>query len=144
MVNRFEARGMSRRDAEIVVGKMAQYEGFFVNLMVADDLGLQLSDDSDANFLSDSIIMLLSHATFSSIPALILGIGASMSVAGSQELFFFAAITSLLILFVLGVVKSRISSSSWIAAGGEALGLGVLCSMLAYFLGHRFIFYYMS
>mmetsp|Transcript_38970 Transcript_38970/g.77599 ORF Transcript_38970/g.77599 Transcript_38970/m.77599 type:complete len:281 (+) Transcript_38970:34-876(+) len=144
MVSRFESRGMSRRDAEVVVGKMAQCEGFFVNLMVADDLGLQLSDDSDANFLTDSFIMMVSHAILSSIPVLILGVGSSLGLAGSQALFMASAGSSLLILFVLAVVKSRISSSSWIMAGVEALGLGALCSMLAYFLGHRLILFCMS
>lgn len=42
MVNIFEAKGMNRLDAELVVKKMAQYEGFFINLMITEELGLQV------------------------------------------------------------------------------------------------------
>lgn len=33
---------MSRQDAEDVIGKMAKYDEFFVNLMMNEELGLQV------------------------------------------------------------------------------------------------------
>lgn len=45
-INTFRARqerGMSRQDAEDVIGKMAKYDDFFVNLMMNEELGLQVS-----------------------------------------------------------------------------------------------------
>ncbi len=33
---------MSRQDAEDVIGKMAKYDDFFVNLMMNEELGLQV------------------------------------------------------------------------------------------------------
>ena len=35
MVRKFEARGMLRKDAELVAGKLAQYENIFVGAMVS-------------------------------------------------------------------------------------------------------------
>ncbi len=35
MIRKFEARGMLRKDAEVVVGKLAQYENIFVGAMVS-------------------------------------------------------------------------------------------------------------
>lgn len=37
-----QERGMSRQDAEDVIGKMAKYDDFFVNLMMNEELGLQV------------------------------------------------------------------------------------------------------
>lgn len=37
-----QERGMSRQDAEDVIGKMAKYDEFFVNLMMNEELGLQV------------------------------------------------------------------------------------------------------
>lgn len=143
MVNRFESRGMSRRDAEAVVGKMAQYENFFVSLMVAEDLGLQLADDSDASFLTDSFVMLLSYAGFSCLPILIFCVG-SLEILDIHVLYLVAAGTSLVLLVALGIVKSYISASNWVAAGVESLVLGALCSGISYFMGYQLIVYFMT
>jgi VIT1/CCC1 family predicted Fe2+/Mn2+ transporter len=127
---------MSRRDAETVVGKMAQYENFFVSFMVAEDLGLQLADENDASLLTDAFVMLLSYAAFSSIPILIFLLGV-VGITDIHTLYLSAAGTSLATMTVLGIVKGTISSSNWITSGLEALLLGVLCSGLAFFLGNR-------
>lgn len=37
---------MSRQDAEDVIGKMAKYDDFFVNLMMNEELGLQVCAQS--------------------------------------------------------------------------------------------------
>ena len=143
MVSRFESRGMSRRDAEAVVSKMSQYESFFVSLMVAEDLGLQLAEDSDATFLTDSFVMLLSYAGFSSLPSLIFCIG-SLEIVDIHELFLLAAGTSLVLLVGLGILKSYNSASNWVTAGVEALVLGILCSGVSYFMGYQLIVYFMT
>lgn len=127
---------MSRRDAEVVVSKMAQYEGFFVSLMVAEDLGLQLADEHEATFLTEAFVMLLSFACFASIPILIYSL-AALGVRDDSELYAAVAVTSLAVLTTLGFVKSRISSSSWVASSLEALSLGLLCAGLSYFAGFQ-------
>lgn len=136
MVNRFESRGMSRRDAEAIVTKMSQYENFFVGLMVAEDLGLQLSDDNDATFITDAFVMFVSYGCFASIPILIICFG-SMGIEDIHILYLLAAGVSLSIMLTLGIVKSYISSSNWISSGVESLLLGALSSGLSYFLGYK-------
>lgn len=42
-----QERGMSRQDAEDVIGKMAKYDDFFVNLMMNEELGLQVCAEHD-------------------------------------------------------------------------------------------------
>ncbi|CAE7649898.1 VIT2, partial [Symbiodinium microadriaticum] len=47
----FTQRGMGAADAELVVKKMAEYEEFFVNLMVTEELGLQVPDEDEWGLL---------------------------------------------------------------------------------------------
>jgi VIT1/CCC1 family predicted Fe2+/Mn2+ transporter len=129
---------MSRRDAEMVVTKMAQYEGFFVSLMVAEDLGLQLADEHDATFLTESFVMLLSFASFASIPILIFCLPA-VGMHDEDLLYLTAVGVSLAVLTVLSVVKSRISSSSWFASSVEGLSLGVFCAALSRLVGSMLV-----
>lgn len=37
-----QKRGMSRQDAEDVIGKMAKYDELFINFMMNEELGLQV------------------------------------------------------------------------------------------------------
>lgn len=41
---------MSRQDAEDVIGKMAKYDDFFVNLMMNEELGLQVKCHSGSKY----------------------------------------------------------------------------------------------
>lgn len=152
MVNRFESRGMSRRDAELVVSKMAQYESFFVGLMVSEDLGLQLPEDSDAILLTDAFVMLFSYAAAGAIPVLVYCLVSAAttsstgtsSVVSNHVLFLTSAGVGLLVLSVLGVVKSTFSSSNWFQAAVESIILGGVCSAAAYFLGYQLMAIYMG
>jgi hypothetical protein len=44
MVDRFVSRGMGKKDADLVVTKMAKYEDFFVRLMMSEELGSNMTD----------------------------------------------------------------------------------------------------
>jgi VIT1/CCC1 family predicted Fe2+/Mn2+ transporter len=134
---------MGRRDAEAVVAKMAQYENFFVGLMVSEDLGMQLSDDNDASFLTDAFLMFASYACFGAIPILIFCLG-SVGIASSRVLYLVSAGCSLAVLCLLGVVKSSFSGSSWVSAAVEALVVGVACSSVSYLLGYQLIAFFMG
>lgn len=69
MADRFEARGMGRKDAELVLTKMAKYESFFVRMMMSEQLGSQLTDVDDTPLLvKDAMVMFVSFASFGVIP----------------------------------------------------------------------------
>lgn len=134
MVNRFESRGMARRDAEIVVAKMAQYEHFFVGLMVSEELGLQLPEDDDAMLILDAFVMFVSFAFFGSIPVLLYALG-PLNAISDQNLFIVSDSLSLFVLLVLGIVKSTFSASNWLFSAMETLFVGAACSAISYFVG---------
>lgn len=125
---------MAHKDAELVVSKLATYEDIFVGLMLSEELGLQVPNEDDAMLLTDAFIMFLSFAALGICPLIILCLG-PMNLFSDQDLFYIAIFISLVILFILGSMKSSFSTSSWIYSGLESLILGAICSFLAFFVG---------
>jgi len=136
MVKKFKERGMASADAEVVVEKMSAYENFFVSLMVAEELGLQLPEDNDAVLITDAFVMFISYAGFAAIPLFIYML-APVILFTDQTLFTVAIVLALVVLFVLGSAKSYFSggSVSWIYSGFEAIAVGVTTSAVSYFVG---------
>jgi len=139
MVNRFEQRGMARRDAEIVVGKMAQYESFFVGQMVSEELGLQPPDNDDGELLTDAFVMFVSYSLFGALPILVYCIGGFMKVIPEQSMFPISAAFSLVVLSCLGIMKSFFSSSHWFYCFLESLILGGLVAAISYFVSSKLV-----
>jgi VIT1/CCC1 family predicted Fe2+/Mn2+ transporter len=134
MINRFEARGMERKDAELVVGKMAQYENFFVGLMVAEELGVQLPEDDDAMLLTDAFIMCISFGFFGIIPLGTFCLG-PLGLESQHTVYVLSISISLFLLCILATIKSSFSSATSLHAAIEALCLGIVCSALSYAVG---------
>eukprot|EP01036_Dinobryon_divergens_P029162 gene29162-38225_t len=134
MIRRFQSRGMSPRDAESVVQKIAQYENIFVGLMLSEELGLQLSYEDDAMLLTDAFVMFLAYVCMGVIPLLAFAAG-PLNILSEENQYFVSAAGSIVILFVLGSLKSRFGSGSWICCGVESAVLGAICAIIAYLLG---------
>lgn len=134
MVKRFVSRGMGKADAELCVGKMAQYEGFFVNLMVTEELGLQLPEDDDAVLLTDAFIMSMAFACFGSLPLIVYCFG-QWDIADDKNMFYFAVLITAVLVFMLGSTKSSFSSVFWVYSGVETLLVAAATSGVAYALG---------
>lgn len=134
MVKCFVSRGMGKADAVLCVGKMAQYEGFFVSLMVSEELGLQLSEDDDAVLLTDAFIMALAFAGFGCLPLIVYCFG-QWDIADDKTMFYTAAAITAVIMFILGSMKSSFSSVFWVYSGTETVLLACATSGVAYALG---------
>ena len=134
MVKRFVSRGMGEADAKLVVSKMAQYETFFVNLMVTEELGLQLPEDDDASLLTDAFVMAISFALIGCLPLLTYFLGL-ISTFKDDELFVIGSVLSALLLFALGSMKSCFSSVLWVLSGFESLAMAAVCAAAAYGVG---------
>mmetsp|Transcript_8811 Transcript_8811/g.8882 ORF Transcript_8811/g.8882 Transcript_8811/m.8882 type:complete len:283 (-) Transcript_8811:412-1260(-) len=134
MINIFEEKGMSRPDAELVVRKISEYDNFFVNMMITEELGLQIPDEDDAALLKDSIVMFLSFTIFGCLPFMIYFTGPWQLV--EPTMMFIVSITmAAVILFLLGVAKSSFSSVFWFYGGIESLIMGVIHTGTAYGFG---------
>jgi len=107
MVKLFEFRGMSRQDAESVVNKMAQYEGFFINLMVTEELGLQPPEDDEITLLLDAFVMFISYAGLGTIPLITYClVPSNLSNLSQKDLYVSSAFLTGLSLYILGSIKS--------------------------------------
>mmetsp|Transcript_1671 Transcript_1671/g.2646 ORF Transcript_1671/g.2646 Transcript_1671/m.2646 type:complete len:282 (-) Transcript_1671:194-1039(-) len=135
MVLLFTQRGMSSADAELVVRKMAEYEDFFVDLMVTEELGLQLPDEDEIGLVKDGLVMFFSFAAFGLLPLLPFLLG-PLNLLGDTDLAILAFACTGAALFLLGSIKSTFSTSThWFTAGLETLVLGSTCAAVAYVVG---------
>lgn len=140
VVKLFELRGMGRNDAELVVEKMSQYENFFINLLVTEELGSPPPDDDELTLMSDACVMSLSYAGFGAIPLLTYCLGGA-SIYVSKDVSSLRAASAMitgLTLFGLGGAKSTFSSSPWFYSGFEAVVFGGVCAVVAYSTGSFF------
>mmetsp|Transcript_22508 Transcript_22508/g.35382 ORF Transcript_22508/g.35382 Transcript_22508/m.35382 type:complete len:275 (-) Transcript_22508:366-1190(-) len=139
MIDIYVERGMGQADATQVVNTMAKYEAFFVNVMMAEELGMpangQVADPADT--VQEGLIMFAAFAVFGSMPLLGYCVVPALAPdASSSELFAVAVFVTLLFLFGLGAVKSHFSTKSWYCSGIETLLLGGCCAGIAYEIGN--------
>uniref|UniRef100_A0A6V1NR54 Vacuolar iron transporter 1 n=1 Tax=Heterosigma akashiwo TaxID=2829 RepID=A0A6V1NR54_HETAK len=139
MVEIYVNRGMARDDAEVVLNRIAKYDEFFVNVMMAEELGMpangQVADPADT--VQEGLIMFAAFAVFGSMPLLGYCVVPALAPdASSSELFAVAVFVTLLFLFGLGAVKSHFSTKSWYCSGIETLLLGGCCAGIAYEIGN--------
>jgi len=137
MIDIYTERGMSKEDATKVINLMAPYKEFFVDVMMAEELQLQVpEDDHKWAAFKEGIVMFFSFFFFGSLP--LLGYVIIPSVhpeLTNDELFHAACIITGIVLFFMGCVKSMFSASHWLGSGLETLALGGACAAVAYLSG---------
>lgn len=138
MIDIYEERGMSRIDAALVINTMSKYPKFFVDVMMAEELGLQVPEE---NFIienmKEGVVMFCSFAFFGSLPLLGYVIfPTALGVHDQHELFVVACGITGLVLFLMGCLKSRFSATHWFRAGTETLLLGGACAFFSYTISY--------
>ncbi|GMH99430.1 hypothetical protein TrLO_g148 [Triparma laevis f. longispina] len=137
MIDIYVDRGMSKEDATIVITKMSKYSEFFVDVMMAEELQLQVpEDDHKCESMKEGLVMFLSFAAFGSLP--IMGyviIPIFFPEWGEETLFSTACAVTGIVLFMMGCVKSMFSTTNWFVSGMETFMLGGACATLAYVIG---------
>mmetsp|Transcript_25987 Transcript_25987/g.31868 ORF Transcript_25987/g.31868 Transcript_25987/m.31868 type:complete len:295 (-) Transcript_25987:16-900(-) len=137
MVEIYVSKGMSIKDAELVINTMAKYKEFFVDVMMVEELSLQVpEEDYKIEAMKEGFVMFLSFAFFGALPLLgYVIIPMNFPSMSSQHLFIFACIITGFVLFIMGSVKSFFSASNWFTSGAETLLLGGTCATVAYLIG---------
>eukprot|EP00923_Selenidium_pygospionis_P012531 GHVN01021280.1.p1 GENE.GHVN01021280.1~~GHVN01021280.1.p1 ORF type:complete len:380 (+),score=61.59 GHVN01021280.1:103-1242(+) len=136
----------TQADAEKLVSITWKYPEFFVNHMMAEELGLLGDDGSGASPVKRGIVMFSSFAFFGIVPLVTFiaylvtetsGVG-HMHVEISRQAFYMAALASLVTLFILGVFKASLvgqKGQSQIMSGGMMVLNGTISGSLAYGVG---------
>jgi len=133
MVDLYVQKGCEREDAQIIVEKMAKYKEFFINVMMAEELELQVPDEDDNPWI-DGGVTFLSFVFFGTIPLLAFAVLYGLNLSLSDQ-FLISCVLTGLALFGLGVVKSKFTKKHWTWAGVEVLSLGSCVAALAYLVG---------
>lgn len=135
MIDLYEEKGLPRHKAKVVVETMAKYHDFFIDIMVAEELGLRIPH-IDENPYKEGLVTFLSFFFFGGLPLLFFTIISNLFHFSSNELFIFSFISTGFVLFLLGVCKSKFSSTSWQYSGIEFVLLGSTCAIVSYFIGY--------
>lgn len=108
MIDIYENRGMSREDATKVIETMSKYKDFFVDVMMAEELALQVpEEDHKVESMKEGVVMFCSFALFGSLPLLGYVIIPLLFPTSSEDVLFTAAcVITGLVLFGMGCVKS--------------------------------------
>jgi len=134
IIEKFRSKGLGQADAEAIVKRVASNEKFFVSLLVAEDVGIQLPADNDAAVLLDALVMVVAYATFGSIPVLVF---TTRELSGlAEHALTSAAIVAVVVsLFALGTAKSVYSQVNPVYAGLEVVAVALACSLAANLVG---------
>lgn len=133
MIDLYESKGLPRKDAETVIKIMAQHKDFFVNVMMAEELELQVPDEDDNPWVEGAVTF-ASFVFFGTIPLLAYAVFYSVELYDSERFVVACCLTGVC-LFSLGVTKSRFTDQKWYSAGSEIFLLGSAVAALAYFIG---------
>lgn len=134
MIDLYVQRGMKREDAEVAIKAMSKYRDFFIDVMMIEELELQVPGEDD-NPWKDGLITFGSFVVFGVVPLLgyLCFAGTSLS---EMELFIVAIVLTAIMLFVLGALKSTLTSQRWWASGLEILAMGSFTAGIAYVIGY--------
>jgi VIT1/CCC1 family predicted Fe2+/Mn2+ transporter len=132
MVDLYVQRGLPRDKAVEVVATMAKYKDFFIDLMVIEELGLKVPDKNDLEPWKSGLATATSFFVFGSIPLILYAI--MLHRVTPRTLFVASSISTLVVLFALGAIKSRFSVVSWWKSGGEFVMLGGAVAAMSYWI----------
>merc|ERR1711933_601120 len=138
MIDIYVQKGMEHDDAKLVIETMAKYKDFFVDIMMAEELELQVPDEDHVQeSIREGVIMFLSFATFGALPLLgYVIIPATFPELENDSLFIAACVVTGFVLFFLGSVKSKFANMNWFVSGLETLLLGGACATVAFTIGY--------
>ena len=131
MVEIYEGKGISKKNATQIVDKMANHKEAFVDIMMVEELGINQSNE---NPIHNAIVTFFSFISFGVIPLLIYLLAQVISI--KSNLFIFAIILTGITLFVLGAVKTHITKKNWLMSGLETLIIGAIAATVSYGIGY--------
>jgi VIT1/CCC1 family predicted Fe2+/Mn2+ transporter len=132
MVELYESKGLSKTDAEEIVAIISKNRKAWVDIMMVEELGIVSSDESP---LKNALATFLSFALFGFIPLLTYVLGNFIPLLRARS-FLFASLLTGMTLFVLGALKTALTTRSWLRSGLEMLLVGGAAAAAAYGIGY--------
>ena len=132
MVELYESKGLSKIEAKKIVGILSKNRKAWIDIMMVEELGIVSSDESP---LKNALATFLSFAIFGFIPLLTYVLGNFIPLLRARS-FLFAGVLTGLTLFVLGALKTALTTRSWLRSGLEMLLVGGAAAAAAYGIGY--------
>lgn len=133
MIEIYEEKGMEQVDAEVMLRVMAKYHDIFLDNMVLHELGMQVPDE-DENPWKDGLVTFSSFVFFGLFPLLGYVMFAQYNL-DLVALFSISCALSAIMLFVLGICKSKFTGQLWWQSGFEILGMGGFTAAVSFLIG---------
>jgi VIT1/CCC1 family predicted Fe2+/Mn2+ transporter len=132
MVELYMEKGLSQDQAEAMMAILSKNRDAWVDVMMVEELGILGSDDSP---IRNALATFFSFAVFGFVPLLTYIVAAFLPFIRENS-FLAASVLTGLTLFVLGALKTRITTQKWFRSGLEMLLVGGAASAAAYGIGY--------
>lgn len=131
MVSLYMEKGIEQLDAEQLTSILSRYEPAWVEVMIAERLGILEDDESP---LKNALVTFFSFGVFGFIPLLAYVMARFIPFFDAHTLVLASALTAIA-LFVLGVQKVHFTNKHWFTSGLEMLLVGGVAAVAAYGIG---------
>jgi len=136
MMEIYVEKGISVEDAELILNTMAKYPRFFIDHMMVQELSL-FPVSGDEQPIKGGVVTFSSFLLFGSVPLLSFVLLSSWElkpILGMDPKMVLSGIMSVVTLFVLGVVKAKITKTAMFKSGCIIMFNGVLAAGAAYLI----------
>jgi vacuolar iron transporter family protein len=127
----YEAKGIPKEDAEKLVSILAEHKDAWVDVMMAEELGIIEERESP---LKNALVTFFSFAIFGFVPLVAYVLARAVPFL-AENTFIVACLLTAITLFGLGAQKVRITNKNWFVSGAEMLILGGIAAAAAYGIG---------
>lgn len=131
MLELYLEKGVPQEDAETVIEILSRHKEAWVDIMMAEELGMVPSSESPVR---NALVTFFSFGLFGFVPLLAYVI-ARLVPYSSVNTFVAACVFTAATLFTLGALKARLTARHWIRSGLETLLVGGIAAAAAYFVG---------
>jgi len=138
MIKIYTDKGMTEKDATIIVTTMSKYTDIFVDTMMVEELGLMPVDASDSP-IKNGLVTFVAFLVFGCVPL----ISYIVPVASDKQhdldhvegAFIIASVVTLIAMFLLGALTAKFSPQKWYISGGWISINGGAAAAIAYLIG---------
>lgn len=133
----YAAKGLARRHARAIVGKLAKYDSLFIQTLMMEKLRLQPpapDSEDDRGPWTDGFITFCSFGLWSFVPIITYATISPLLFPSANDVFHFeiTCVVTMVVLFALGVAASHFSGKTRIRSGCEFAVMGAAVFVVAY------------
>ncbi|MBC2580957.1 VIT1/CCC1 transporter family protein [Clostridium sp. DJ247] len=131
LVEIYMEKGISEKDAKTITEIISKYKKAWVDIMVVEEL--QIVEENESA-VGNALVTFFSFLIFGFIP--LVAYVVSKFIPGiQQDTFMITCILTGITLFILGMIKVKITGKNWFISGLEMLIVGGITAAVAYIIG---------